>query len=96
MEVVNQSQIDSSSISDTLDPRENSNSSRKATKSTDLPFKSSLNSSADEEMRENRDSTISEKHTQSSRDSVLFLFQTILLQGNPFQGSWLILQVHFQ
>ena len=69
MEVVNQSQIDSSSISDTLDPRENSNSSRKATKSTDLPFKSSLNSSADEEMRENRDSTISEKHTQSSRDS---------------------------
>ena len=68
-EVVTQSQIDSSSISDTLDPRENSNSSRKATKSTDLPLKSSLNSSSDEEMRENRDSTISEKHTQSSRDS---------------------------
>ena len=68
-EVVNQSQIDSSSISDTLDLRENSNSSRKATKSTDLPLKSSLNSSADEEMRENRDSTVSEKHIQSSRDS---------------------------
>ena len=68
-EVVNQSQIDSSSISDTLDPRENSKSSRKATKSTDLPLKSSLNSSSTEEMRENRDSTISEKHTQSSRDS---------------------------
>ena len=68
-EVVNQSQIDSSSISDTLDPRGNSNSSRKATKSTDLPLKSGLNSSTDEEMRENRDSTISEKHTQSSRDS---------------------------
>ena len=68
-EVVNQSQIDSSSISDTLDPRENSNSSRKATKSTDLPLKSSLNSSSTEEMRENRDLTISEKHTQSSRDS---------------------------
>ena len=68
-EVVNQSQIDSSSISDTLDLRENSNSSRKATKSTDLPLKSGLSSSADEEMRENRDSTISEKHTQSSRDS---------------------------
>ena len=66
-EVVNQSQIDSSSISDTLDLRENSNSSRKATKSTDLPLKSGLNSSSDEEMRENRDSTISEKHTQSSR-----------------------------
>ena len=68
-EVVTQSQIDSSSISDTLDPRESSNSSRKATKSTDLPLKSGLNSSSDEEMRENRDSTVSEKHTQSSRDS---------------------------
>ena len=69
MEVVSQSQIDSSSISDTLDLRESSNSSRKATKSTDLPLKSGLNSSTDEEMRENRDSTISEKHIQSSRDS---------------------------
>ena len=68
-EVVTQSQIDSSSISDTLDPRETSNSWRKATKNTDLPLKSGLNSSSDEEMRENRDSTISEKHTQSSRDS---------------------------
>ena len=68
-EVVNQSQIDSSSISDTLDLRENSNSLRKATKSTDLPLKSGLNSSSTEEMRENRDSTVSEKHTQSSRDS---------------------------
>ena len=68
-EVVNQSQIDSSSISDTLDLRESSNSPRKATKSTDLPLKSGLSSSTDEEMRENRDSTISEKHTQSSRDS---------------------------
>ena len=67
-EVVNQSQIDSSSISDTFDLREN-NSSRKATKSTDLPLKSGLNSSSDKEMRENRDSTVSEKHTQSSRDS---------------------------
>ena len=68
-EVVTQSQIDSSSISDTLDLRETSNSSRKATKSTDLPLKSSLNSNSTEEMRENRDSTVSEKHTQSSRDS---------------------------
>ena len=68
-EVVNQSQIDSSSISDMLDPRESSNSSRKAAKSTDLPLKSGLNSSSDKEMRENRDSTVSEKHTQSSRDS---------------------------
>ena len=68
-EVVNQSQIDSSSISDTLDLRETSNSSRKATKSTDLPLKSGLNNRSHEEMRENRDSTVSEKHTQSSRDS---------------------------
>ena len=67
-EVVTQSQIDSSSISDMLDPRENSISLRKAIKSTDLPLKSGLNSSSTEEMRENRDSTISEKHTQSSRD----------------------------
>ena len=68
-EVVTQSQIDSFSISDTLDPRETSNSSRKATKSTDLPLKSGLDSSSVKEMRENRDSTVSEKHTQSSRDS---------------------------
>ena len=68
-EVVSQSQIDISSISDTLDPRETSNSSRKATKSTDLPLKSGLNSSTHEEMRENRDLTISAAPTQSSRDS---------------------------
>ena len=69
MEVVTQSQIDYSSISDTSDPRENSNSSRKATKSTDLPLKSGLNNRSHEEMRENRDLTVSDKHTQSSRDS---------------------------
>ena len=68
-EVISQSQIDFSSISDTLDPRESSNSSKKATKSTDLPLQSGLDSSIDEEMRENRDLTISDKHTQSSRDS---------------------------
>ena len=68
-EVVNQSQIDSSSISDTSDPRESSISSRKATKSTDLPLKSGLNNRSHEEMRENRDLTVSDKHTQSSRDS---------------------------
>ena len=69
MEVVTQSQIDSSSISDTSDPRVTSNSSRKATKSTDLPLKSGLNNRSHEEMRENRDLTVSDKHTQSSRDS---------------------------
>ena len=68
-EVVSQSQIDSSSISDTLDPRENSNFSRKATKSTDLPLKSGLDNRSHEEVRENTDPTVSEKHTQSSRDS---------------------------
>ena len=68
-EVVTQCQIDSSSISDTSDPRETSNSSRKATKSTDLPLKSGLKSRSHEEMREYRDLAISDKHTQSSRDS---------------------------
>ena len=72
-EVVNQSQIDISSISDMLDPRETSNSSRKATKSTDLPLqsglKSVLNNRSHEEMRENRDLTVSTAPTQSSRDS---------------------------
>ena len=51
------------------DLRETSNSSRKATKSTDLPLKSGLNNRSHEEMRENRDLTVSDKHTQSSRDS---------------------------
>ena len=69
MEVVTQSQKDSSSISDTLVLRECSNSSRKATKSTDLLLKSGLNNRSHEEMRENRDLTVSDKHTQSSRDS---------------------------
>ena len=72
-EVVRQSQIDYYSISDTSDPRETSNSSSKATKSTDLPLqsglKSVLNSSTHEEMRENRDLTVSTTPTQSSRDS---------------------------
>ena len=67
--VVNQSQEDSYSISDMSDLRETSNSSRKATKSTDLPLKSGLNSSTHEEMRENRDLTVSTAPTQSSRDS---------------------------
>ena len=50
-------------------PRECSNSSRKATKSTDLPLKSGLNNRSHEELRENRDLVSSEKHIQSSRDS---------------------------
>ena len=68
-EVVSQSQIDSSSISDMLDLRKSSNSSTKATKSTDLPLKSGSDNRSHKEIRENRDPTISEKHIQSSRDS---------------------------
>ena len=68
-EVVSRSQIDSSSNSDKSDPRETSNSSRKATKSTDLPLKSGWDNRSHEEIRENRDLTVSEKHTHSSRDS---------------------------
>ena len=68
-EVVKQSQIDISSISDASDPRETSNSSSKATTSTDSALKSGLNSSTHEELRENRDLTASAAPTQSLRDS---------------------------
>ena len=68
-EVVRQSQIDYSSISDASDPRDTSNSSSKATTSTDSALKSGLNSSTHEELRENRDLTASTAPTQSSRDS---------------------------
>ena len=68
-EVVNQSQIDYFSISDTSGLRECSNSSSKATKSTDLPLKSGLNSSTHEEMALFRDLTVSTAPTQSLRDS---------------------------
>ena len=68
-EVVNQSQTDISSISDTSDPSESSNSSSKATKSTDLPLKSGLTNRSHEEITEYKDLTVSEMHTQSSRDS---------------------------
>ena len=68
-EVVNQSQIDYYSISDTTDPRECSNSSRKATKSTNLPLKSGLNSSTHEELREIKGLAVSTAPTQSLRDS---------------------------
>ena len=68
-EVVKQSQIDISSISDASEPRETSNSSSKATTSTDLALKSGLNNSTHEELRENRDLTASAAPTQSLRDS---------------------------
>ena len=75
-EVVSQSQIDSSSISDMLVSRESSNSSRKATKSTDLPLQSGLNSSSDEEMRESRDlSHIRDAYTIFQRSYNYFYFR---------------------
>ena len=46
-------------------------------KSTDLPLKSGLDNRSHEEMRENRDPTVSEKDTQSSRD-----FSTISFSDN--------------
>ena len=68
-EVVKQSQTDYYSISDVSVTRECSNSSRKATTSTDSALKSGLNNSTTEELRENRDLTASAVPTQSLRDS---------------------------
>ena len=68
-EVVDQSQIDYFSISDTSDPRESSNSSSKATKSTDIPLKSGLNCSTHEELGDIKGSAVSTAPTQSLRDS---------------------------
>ena len=71
-EVVIQSQIDSSSISDTLLPRENINSSSKAFRDARLALKSVQNcpsyEATHEEMREIRDPAAYSKHTQSTRD----------------------------
>ena len=75
-EVVNQSQIDYYSISDTSDRREYSFSTKKAHTSTNSSLKSVQNwsssgliNSTHEEMRENRDLTVSTTPTQSVRDS---------------------------
>ena len=76
-EVVRQSQIDISSISDASEPRETSNSSSKATTSTDSALKSGLNNSTTEELRENRDLTASAVPTQTLRD-----FNTIFTPDN--------------
>ena len=81
-EIVNQSQIDYSSISDTLHPRDTSNSSKKASKSTDFPLKSVQNSASHEEMTDFRDLTVSAKHTQSTRDS-----STISIPNNSTPGK---------
>ena len=76
-EVVIQSQIDFSSISDTLLPRENTNSSSKAFKDTDSPLKYVQNRASHEEMREIGDPAVFLKHTQSTRDPT-----TISIPGN--------------
>ena len=76
-EVVNQSQKDSYSISDTLVSRECSNSTKKAPTSTDFSLKSMQNCSSDEEMAFFRDLTVSTAPTQSSRD-----FNTISISDN--------------
>ena len=76
-EVVNQSQKDSYSISDTLVSRECSNSTKKAPMSTDFSLKSVQNCSSDEEMAFFRDLTVSTAPTQSSRD-----FNTISISDN--------------
>ena len=67
-EVVIQSQIDSSSISDTLLPRENINSSSKAFRDTGLALKSVQIGSSHQELRETDVSAVSSKHPQSTRD----------------------------
>ena len=77
MEVVTQSQIDFSSISDMLLPRENTNSSSKAFKDTDSPLKYVQNRASYEEMREIGDPAVFLKHSQSTRDPT-----TISISGN--------------
>ena len=76
-EVVNQSQIDFSSISDTLLPRENINSSSKALQDTDSPLKYVQDKASHEEMREIGDPAVFLKHSQSTRDPT-----TISIAGN--------------
>ena len=76
-EVVIQSQIDSSSITDTLLPRENTNSSSKAFRDTGLALKSGQNGSSYEELKETDVSTVSSKPPQSTRD-----LTTISIPGN--------------
>ena len=82
MEVVIQSQIDFPGISDTLHPRENNNSSSKATSSTDIPLKSMQSRASYEELRETDVSAVSVKHTQSTRDPT-----TISIPGNSNFGK---------
>ena len=63
MEVVNQSQIDSFSISDMLHPIETGISSSSSSYNSDFQGKSQESAASHEEMRDFRDLTISVKHT---------------------------------
>ena len=65
------------SISDTLLPRENTNSSSKAFRDTGLALKTVQNGSSHEELRETDVSAVSSKHPQSTRDPT-----TISIAGN--------------
>ena len=76
-EVVIQSQMDFPGTSDTLLPRENTNSSSKAFKDMDSPLKYVQNRASHEEMREIGDPAVFSKHTQSTRD-----LTTISIPGN--------------
>ena len=76
-EIVTQSQIDFSSISDTSLPRENTNSSSKAFRDTNSPLKYVQNRASHEEMREIGDPAVFLKHSQSTRDPT-----TISISGN--------------
>ena len=76
-EVVTQSQIDFSSISDMFLPRENTNSSSEAFRDTGLALKSVPNGSSHEELRETDVSAVSSKHSHSTRDPT-----TISIPGN--------------
>ena len=87
-EVVTQSQIDISSISDMLDPRETSNSLRKATRSTDLPLKSMQKRASYKELREIGDPAISAKHTQSTRDSSTISTSENSTMSNSTPGTY--------
>ena len=79
MEVVNQSQIDSSSISDMLDLAESNNSLRKASKSTDLPLKSTQNSGSSEEIKEFRDSVKPPQFTRDSHTIIIIIIIIIII-----------------
>ena len=102
-EVVTQSLTDFSSISDTLASRETSNSSRKATSVQIYPWNPAWTADHTKKWEKTEISPYLQPLHNLQEILVLFPFQIILLQGNPFQGSFQgsrlilqILQLHFQ